>query len=79
MAEVAPQEPNYLAIIFYKQAFLGLVFFICVFSGLQLKDNYVPTQIKSLPKLGFEPRISGVGSDRSANCATTTARGLNIF
>ena len=23
---------------------------------------------------GFEPRISGVGSDRSANCATTTAQ-----
>ena len=23
--------------------------------------------------LGFEPRISGIGSDRSANCATTTA------
>ena len=22
---------------------------------------------------GFEPRISGVGSNRSANCATTTA------
>ena len=30
--------------------------------------------------LGFEPRISGVGSDRSANCATTTAQFLkNIF
>ena len=23
---------------------------------------------------GFEPRISGVGSDRSTNCATTTAK-----
>ena len=22
---------------------------------------------------GFEPQVSGVGSDRSANCATTTA------
>ena len=28
---------------------------------------------------GFEPRISGVGSDRSANCATTTAlKNLNL-
>ena len=26
--------------------------------------------------LGFEPRISGVGSDRSANWATTTAQPL---
>ena len=24
--------------------------------------------------VGFEPRICGVGSDRSANCATTTAQ-----
>ena len=24
--------------------------------------------------IGFEPRSSGIGSDRSANCATTTAR-----
>ena len=26
--------------------------------------------------LGFEPRISGVGSDRSANCANATAQFL---
>ena len=26
-----------------------------------------------LPMLGFEPRISIIGSDLSANCATTTA------
>ena len=25
---------------------------------------------------GFKPRISGVGSDRSSNCATTTAQKL---
>ena len=24
--------------------------------------------------IGFEPRISGVGSNRSTNCATTTAQ-----
>ena len=28
---------------------------------------------------GFEPRISGIGSDRSTNCATTTALPLYIF
>ena len=32
-----------------------------------------------LPMLGFEPRISGVGSNHSANCATTTAQGLFLF
>ena len=29
--------------------------------------------------LGFEPRISGIGSDHSANCATTTALKRNLF
>ena len=29
--------------------------------------------------LGFEPRISGVGSDHSANCATTTALYTSFF
>ena len=29
---------------------------------------------KTLPKSGFEPRISGVGSDRSTNCAKTTSQ-----
>ena len=28
---------------------------------------------KKLPMIGFEPRISDVGIDRSTNCATTTA------
>ena len=27
---------------------------------------------------GFEPQISGIGSDRSANWATSTARGANF-
>ena len=31
---------------------------------------------KIMPMSGFEPGISGVGSDRSANCATTTALGM---
>ena len=26
---------------------------------------------------GFEPRITGIGSDRSTNCATTTAHEPN--
>ena len=28
--------------------------------------------------LGFEPRISGVGSDRIANCNTITAHGNRV-
>ena len=31
-----------------------------------------------LPMTGFEPRISGIGSDRSAICATTTAMGTRV-
>ena len=44
----------------------GLFFFIFVFSIVQLAD-------KILPMSGLEPRISGVGSDCSTNCTTTTA------
>ena len=28
---------------------------------------------------GFEPRTSGVGSDRSTNCATTTAHLIKLI
>ena len=28
---------------------------------------------------GFEPGSSGIGSDRSANCATTTAQPLFVY
>ena len=31
------------------------------------------------PVTGFEPRISGVGSDHSTNCATTIAFGYILF
>ena len=37
---------------------------------MQLTDE----QINCQRMLGFEPRISGVRSDRSANCTTTTAQ-----
>ena len=57
---------------FFKLATPGLFFFIFVFSRLQLTDNYIQKIL--LPTLGFEPRISGVVSNRSANCATTTAQ-----
>ena len=49
-----------------------LVFFIFVFSNVQLVD-------KTSQMSGLEPRISGVGSDRSTNWATTTAQQNNIF
>ena len=29
---------------------------------------------KTLPMSGIEPRVSGVGSDRSTNCAKTTSQ-----
>ena len=60
---------------FFKRANLGLLFLIFVFSELQLTD----IQNTLLPILVFEPQISGVGSDRSANCATTTAPYLGNF
>ena len=44
-----------------------LFYSIFTFSILQLVD-------KILPVSGFKPRISGVGSDRSTNWATTTAQ-----
>ena len=37
---------------------------------MQLTDE----QINYLPMMGLEPRIFGGGSDRSANCTTTTAQ-----
>ena len=48
----------------------GLFFFIFVFS-IQLTVNIV--QFKFLSMTGFEPRTSGIRSDRSTNCATTPA------
>ena len=47
-----------------KMAFFGLFFFIFVFS----------TQFRNLLMTGFEPQISGIGSNRSANWATATAQ-----
>ena len=52
---------------FFKWAYPGLFFYFCLFYVIQLTDIF-------LWMLGFEPRISGVGSVRSANCATTTAK-----
>ena len=34
---------------------------------------------KNLPVSGFEPLTSGIGSDRSANLATTTALVIPLF
>ena len=49
-----------------------LFLYFCLFFILQLAH-------KCLLILGFERRISGVRSDRSANCATTTARFHLLF
>ena len=53
----------------------GLFFFIFVFS-VQLTVNI--DQYKFLPMTGFKPQTSGIGSDRSTNCATTTAQPLIV-
>ena len=44
-----------------------LFLYFRLFYIIQLTDKF-------LPMLGFELRISGVRSNRSANCATTTAQ-----
>ena len=71
--------PNFIAWkeFFCNWAIPGLFFFIVVFSGLQLTYNYVSKIL--LPMSRFEPWISGVGCDHSANCATTTALGRKEF
>ena len=53
--------------IFLKRATPGL--FFSIFNTVDSQQH----SIKTLPMLGFEPQTSGVGSNRFANCATTTA------
>ena len=49
----------------------SLFFLMFVFYELQMANKYLKNTL--LPMMEFEPRISGVRSDRSANYATTTA------
>ena len=56
---------------FFKWAIPGLFFFIFIFSELKLAHNYIQNIFMLM--LGFEPWISGVGSDRFANSVTTTS------
>ena len=60
---------------FFEVAFPGLFFFIFVFS-IQLTVN---AQYNFLQMTGFEPRTSGVESDRSTNWVITTARKLQYL
>ena len=50
-------------------------FFIFIFSNVN--SYYVHYDI--LPLAGFEPRTSGIGSNRSTNCVTTTALSVLIL
>ena len=50
-----------------------------LFSSFLESNWQICIQNNSLPMSGFEPRIFGVGSDRSANCDTTTARKVYLF
>ena len=61
--ETEPEVPAY----FKKGLSLPLFLYFCLFYISQLIDKF-------LLMLGFELRIFGVGSDCSANCATTTAQ-----
>ena len=55
---------------------MGLCCLLCpyfrLFYIIQLADKF-------LPMLGFELQISGVGSNRSANCATATVHLTQYF
>ena len=44
-----------------------------LFLSFQYSLNQLLLKIGKMPMTRFEPRISGEGSDRSTNCATTTA------
>ena len=61
--------------LFLKWVITGLFFFIFVFS-IKLT---VYVQYKFLPMTGFQPWTSGIGSDRSTNCDTTTALEIMFF
>ena len=71
--------PNETCTILYKHLVLE-VFFLkkwaipglisCLFSSFQYSCQYTNFPYKSFPMTGFEPRTSGVGSDRSINCFT---------
>ena len=54
---------------FFKWVIPGLFFFVLFFNSWQL--NMLINKILSMT--GFEPRASGIGSNRSAHWATTTA------
>ena len=58
-------------ILIKRWAIPGLFFFIFVFFIVKLVD-------KIMPMPGFEPRISGVGSNRSPDWTTTTAQRMLI-
>ena len=44
-----------------------------LFSSFQFTETNVQCKYKFLPMTGFEPRTSGIGSDRSTNWAKTTS------
>ena len=55
-----------------RPLFLYSLYFWLFYLNVQLVD-------KSLPMAEFEPRISGVGRDRSTSWATTTALSYNVL
>ena len=66
---------NWIQAHFFKWAVPGFFFFIFVFS-IQLTIN---VQYKFFLMTGFEPRTSGIGSDRFTDWATTTAPQAHLF
>ena len=67
----APIIENLAVHIFLMGHSRPLFLYFCRFYIIQWTDKF-------LPMLGIEPRISGDGSDRSANCSTTTALAVHI-
>ena len=61
------------SILNLKRAIPGLFFlYFRLYNTVDSKQMFD----KSLPMTGFEPRIFGVGGDRSTNWATTTAQSI---
>ena len=76
-SEICSSNSTIGKLFFLNGPFSATFSFVFFYSGLQLTDKLHSKTNLCLPMLGFKPRISGVRSDRSANCATNTAHRYN--
>ena len=68
-----------ITVLFFKKngTFQASFLYFRLFNTADTKQ--INIRCKSLPMTGFEPRTSGVGSNRSTNWATTTALLLTVL